>query len=197
MTLGAASSSSSSPEEDAGPSSSSSSSLTSSHDERLGDVIELPQPPHEQRRHVQRRGPDDDARNDEPRSSEFVNLEPPPPASPLRLARLESESNAASSYVRPGTDEYWDLVDEVSRLELDLKNAIDAGVSDTALRVVRNMLRKARSKDPEYVYGVASNAANIAERLGRERECETYREEGRRARRMMPQFNLEGLWVGK
>ncbi len=80
---------------------------------------------------------------------------------------------------------------------MDVGTAIDAGVSDTALNVLRNMLRRARARDPVYVYGVARNAEYIAGRMGRERERDMYREEGRRARVMLPQFNLEGLWVGK
>ncbi|KAL3810824.1 hypothetical protein ACHAXA_007514 [Cyclostephanos tholiformis] len=59
------------------------------------------------------------------------------------------------------------------------------------------MLRDARSRDPEYVYGMASNAARIADGLGRTREYDMYVEEMRRTRRVLPQFNLEGLWVGK
>jgi len=33
--------------------------------------------------------------------------------------------------------------------------------------------------------------------MGRVEESEKYRMEAERARQMMPQFQLEGLWVGK
>jgi hypothetical protein len=135
---------------------------------------------------------------EEPRSSEFGNLEPPPPPSAARLARLESDRVAASSYVYPGTDDYWDLRDEIIRLEGDARTAADAGVSDAGVRAIRGMLDDARSRDPEYVYAMSSEMARAAERMGGgDAQSEGYAGEGRRARRMLPQFNLEGLWVGK
>ena len=123
---------------------------------------------------------------------------PPPPPSAARLARLESERVAASSYVFPGTDDYWDLRDEIIRLEGDARTAFDAGVSDAGVRAIRGMLDDARSRDPEYVYAMSSEMARAAERMGGgDAQSEGYAGEGRRARRMLPQFNLEGLWVGK
>jgi hypothetical protein len=200
--------SSSSEEDNGGPSSSSSSSsvsssssLTSSQEQgdRLGEMIDLPREDPQQGRG--RTGPSsscvDPLAGEEPRSSEFRDLEPPPPPSLRRLARLESERATASAYVAPGTDAYWDLRDEISRLEGDVRAAIEAGVSDVAVAVIRGMLEDARSRDPEHVYAVASERARVAERMGRMHASEGYGEEGRRARRMLPQFNLEGLWVGK
>lgn len=58
-------------------------------------------------------------------------------------------------------------------------------------------MRRAQAKDPEHVYRVTTGAAEVAERMGREEEGKRYREESERAKRMLPQFNLEGLWVGK
>ncbi len=71
------------------------------------------------------------------------------------------------------------------------------GVSDTAINAIQNMLRRAQSKDPEHVYKITSGAARSADMLGRMEASVKYREESLRARKMLPQFNLEGLWVGK
>mmetsp|Transcript_24344 Transcript_24344/g.50031 ORF Transcript_24344/g.50031 Transcript_24344/m.50031 type:complete len:429 (+) Transcript_24344:353-1639(+) len=132
----------------------------------------------------------------DPRSSEFTPLSPLPPTS-TRLTRLESESRSSSIYIPSGTDPYWDLLDEISRLEADLSAGREAGISSEAEQAVKALLRRKQAKDPEYVYRITSGAARAAERLGREEEARRFREESARARRFLPQFNLEGLWVGK
>lgn len=70
-------------------------------------------------------------------------------------------------------------------------------MSDSAVDAIQSMLRRAQSRDPEHVYKVTSGAARSAESMGRVEEGEMYRMESLRARSMLPQFNLEGLWVGK
>jgi hypothetical protein len=47
------------------------------------------------------------------------------------------------------------------------------------------------------VYRVTTAAARVARRMGRVEEAERYQMESLRAKKMLPQFNLEGLWVGK
>ena len=132
----------------------------------------------------------------EPRSSEFHNLEQLVPTS-ARRNRLESEARIGNIYTPSGSDSYWNLCDEIAQLEQDLKQSLDVGVSETAVSAIRSMLRRAQAKDPEHVYKVTSGAARSAERMGRVEESESYHMESMRARSMLPQFNLEGLWVGK
>lgn len=130
------------------------------------------------------------------RSSEFGSLEPLPDNLTRRL-RLESERRANSLYVSGGTDEFWDLRDEIAQLSSDLKAALRVGVSKTAETAVKRMLRRAQAKDPGHVFKVTSEAASAAKRLGRDDEAHKYEKEAERAKKYMPQFNLEGLWVGK
>lgn len=131
------------------------------------------------------------------RSSEFHDLEPRP-ASPARLSRLDSIARSQSVYVPSGSDEYWDLRDEISRLERNLEQATEAGVNDDpSANEARRSLRRARAKDPAHVYDVIGEAARSAERRGDDEATARYSEERDRARSMLPQFNLEGLWVGK
>ncbi|KAK1740143.1 DUF3506 domain-containing protein [Skeletonema marinoi] len=130
------------------------------------------------------------------RSSEFADLEPLT-HSETRSSRLDAENRLRAIYTTAGTDPYWSLRDEIIQLESDLDTGRDVGISEEAVSAVRNLLRKAQSKDPEHVYRITSAAAAAAERMGRVEESEKYREESLKARKMLPWFNLEGLWVGK
>lgn len=177
------------------PLTSSSSSSQQRQEERLdgGDDIDFPLPTADSNAPFSEL---DDALDDEPRSSEFRGLEPRP-ASPARLSRLDSEARSRDVYVPSGSDRYWDLRDEIAQLETDLRNAIEVGVADAAVDSIRALLRRARAKDPMHVYKVIGEAAESAEARGDEEKGRKYREESSRARNMLPQFNLEGLWVGK
>jgi len=130
------------------------------------------------------------------RSSEFANLEPLP-HSETRSSRLDAENRLRSIYTTAGTDPYWSLRDEIVQLEADIQAGNEVGISDEAAAAVRNLLRRAQSKDPEHVYRITSAAASAAERMGRMEESEKYRQESLKAKKMLPWFNLEGLWVGK
>ena len=130
------------------------------------------------------------------RSSEFSSLEPLT-HSAARSSRLDAENRLRAIYATAGTDPYWSLRDEITQLESDLKVGRDVGISDDAVSAVRNLLRKAQSKDPEHVYRITNAAAQAAERMGRMEESEKYQQESLKARKMIPWFNLEGLWVGK
>ena len=130
------------------------------------------------------------------RSSEFANLEPLT-HSETRSSRLDAENRLRSIYTKAGTDPFWSLRDEIVQLEADLQAGNEVGISDEAASAVRNLLRRAQSKDPEHVYRITSAAALAAERMGRMEESEKYRQESLKAQKMLPWFNLEGLWVGK
>lgn len=130
------------------------------------------------------------------RSSEFANLGQIP-YSETRSSRLDAENRLRSIYTTAGTDPYWSLRDEIIQLENDLKSGREVGISEEAATAVRKLLRRAQSKDPEHVYRITSAAATAAERMGRMEESEKYRQESMKARKMLPWFNLEGLWVGK
>ena len=159
--------------------------------------------------------------NDEARSLEFHNLNPLPRTA-ARTARLEAEAKMKQIYIPSATNEYWDLLDEINQLEEDLQSGLNVGISEGAgkrdslatpcllvltrssflsscseANSITNMIKRKRASDPEHVYKVTSRAAQSALRMGRLEESEKYRIESERARQMMPQFQLEGLWVGK
>ena len=85
----------------------------------------------------------------EPRSSEFHNLEPLS-QSPTRMSRLEMEAKSMNIYTTSGSDLYWELRDEIAQLESDLATALNVGVSENAVDAIRDMLRKAQSRDPRH-----------------------------------------------
>lgn len=138
-----------------------------------------------------------------PRASEFHDLAPRP-VGDARRARLEAEARTAAVYVPGGSDAWWDLQDEIRGLEESLAAArsdaeggdsgADAAVDLDAL-VLR--LRRARARDPAHVYRVVGGAGRSAAAAGQRAQGARFREESLRARRMLPQYNLEGLWVGR
>lgn len=130
-------------------------------------------------------------------SCEF-NLEPQT-TSPLRQERLDLESRLKSIYTPAGSDAYWELRDEILQLESDLEVArsVLGGRGEAGVKAIETMLRRKQAKDPEHVYRVTTAAARVARRMGRVEEAERYQMESLRAKKMLPQFNLEGLWVGK
>ena len=98
---------------------------------------------------------------------------------------------------------------------MDLRDAaaVNAKSNSAAILNIKNMLDNARRKDPEYIYGKTSyylqhdnNRVDNKRGVGvvendnaREEEevIERNKEQNRAARQKLPQFNLEGLWVGK
>lgn len=137
------------------------------------------------------------------RATEFITPPPPSSTSPRRLARLELERRLESIYVPVNSNDYWELQDTILQLEEDLRTARSLRSRRTdkrgggGIRAIETMLRRSQAKDAQRVYRVTSAAASAAERMGRYREAERYEIERRRAKRMLPQFQLEGLWVGK
>ena len=149
-----------------------------------------------------------------PRSSEFGRLDgllEARPVSDARRTRLEAEARAAAVYVPGSSDAHWDLKDEIRRLEAALAaalggpdgNNVGAGAAAAVaggaedVEALRTRLRRARARDPAYVYRVVGGASVVAAEKGQAEQSARYREESLRARRMLPQFNLEGLWVGR
>lgn len=62
---------------------------------------------------------------------EFHNLKPLPQTA-ARIARLEAEAKMKQIYIPSATNEYWDLIDEINKLETDLQIGLDVGISEGA-----------------------------------------------------------------
>lgn len=132
--------------------------------------------------------------NDVRRSLEFNNLEPLP-ESAARRRRIEQDLENQSKFEMFG-DSLWDLRSEIEELSHQLLTAIHGG-EDTTEEATRLKLQEAERRDPELAYQLALAEVKLAEREGRTADAEKHRETAEAARSCLPQFNLEGLWVGK
>lgn len=128
------------------------------------------------------------------RSLEFNNLEPLP-ESETRRRRIEQDLENQAKFEMFG-DSLWDLRSEIEDLAHQLLTAIHGG-KDVTEEVTRLKLQEAERRDPELAYKLALAEVTLAEREGRMADAEKHRETAKAARSCLPQFNLEGLWVGK
>ena len=94
------------------------------------------------------------------------------------------------------SDELWDLRDSIQEFSSHLMGAMHSGDTRQEQRI-RDKLFRVKQRDPELVYGLALQASEIAQRNGQAKEAELHMTRAMAARCCLPQFNLEGLWVGK
>jgi len=125
---------------------------------------------------------------------EFAALEPLP-LNAAREERLAREAKDRAQFVNFG-DQLWDLREDIDRISLDLLQAINSGATSEE-EEARAKLRVQERKDPELVYMIelydlqeAMNEGRLADALDHQRKAEA-------ARSCLPQYNLDGLWVGK
>jgi len=120
----------------------------------------------------------------------FLPLESHPP-SPQRLSRMENEAKAKSRFLHG--DELIELRKYITNLKLDLQYATDK--RDTGrIHDLSKALHESRNMDAEYVY---ANSLEMAEAAESEEEKMEWKNEAQEARECLPQYNLQGLWVGK
>ena len=125
---------------------------------------------------------------------EFVNLEPLDQPD-VRKRRLEEDDRIRSQFVSFG-DALWDLRSQMDKLCVKLLNAISNGHSMKE-EEAREQLRQVEMKDPELVYMLELASADTAIRDGRVEDASVHSDKAAEARSCLPQFSLEGLWVGK
>ena len=93
-----------------------------------------------------------------------------------------------------------DDLQRVRRHVLGLRAELyDAKASQDSARILelQRSIVKAQQLDAEFVYSISLERMETAEARGRWVEADKYRAEAAEARKALPQFNLEGLWVGK
>jgi hypothetical protein len=126
------------------------------------------------------------------RMAEFLNLEPIIDTE-LRRERKERDSRTKAQFASYG-DELWDHRAAIERLTAELMNAMGNGDKED---FIRGELRRLEQRDPGIVYKVELEAMIEAEEEGRMEDAQKHKEAAMAARSCLPQFNLEGLWVGK
>jgi len=93
-------------------------------------------------------------------------------------------------------DELHRLRQDVLGMRQSLHEARHLGDKSRVKKLTRAIL-SAQQRDAEFMYQVALERLEAASLAGLVEEAETYRVEAERARAALPQFQLEGLWVGK
>jgi hypothetical protein len=113
------------------------------------------------------------------------------PPSPERLLRMEEEAKAKSKFLHG--DELIELRKYINNLELDLNMAKEKQ-DGCRIKDLSQALHDSRNLDAEFVY---VNSLEMAEASDTEKEAKEWKKLANEARNCLPQFNLQGLWVGK
>lgn len=116
------------------------------------------------------------------------------PQSSSDRSSSSTEQEEGSKFVQG--DALHNLRHEVLAMRLELQ---EARRTKNALHVkdLEQRIMKAQQVDAEFVYTVAMERQAIAEQRGNFQEAEKRKQQAQEARAALPQFNLEGLWVGK
>lgn len=128
------------------------------------------------------------------RRLEFKDLEPIEETQ-VRRERLELEVETKAQFEEFG-DNLWDLRSEMEKLSHRLVDAIGEG-EESVQEFMREKLRVIERRDPELVYMVSVAELERAKKEGNIQEIENFKAKAAAARSCLPQFNLDGLWVGK
>jgi hypothetical protein len=130
------------------------------------------------------------------RRTEFKDLEPLV-QSAARRARLDRDMETRGKFAKHGND-LWDLRTTMKRLRAMLVDAVTiSGGNREHESDIRKRLRKLEQQDPELMYRIQMTKGLVAQRDGRMEDAEQYIRKALAARSCLPQYNLEGLWVGK
>lgn len=132
-------------------------------------------------------GDDEDYRGHGISSSELRRM------SDARRRRLAGEQDA-KKFLQG--DELVLVRQQVLRLRDELESARHLGAEDRVAQLERAILT-AQQVDAEFVYEVELERMHLASAQGRWNEAEQHRQAALQARSSLPQFNLDGLWVGK
>ena len=111
-----------------------------------------------------------------------------------RRERLAEERRRQEQFV--SGDELQELRQTVLMLRNELRVARQLGATMRIQELERAILL-AQQADAEFVYKVNLEMQKTAETEGRFVDAQKYKRLARNARAALPQFNLEGLWVGK
>jgi Cyclin D1 binding domain len=137
---------------------------------------------------------DNGRENEVRRSLEFMDLEPIK-ESQERRERLRRDMENQAQFEKFG-DSLWELRSQMRQLSNQLISAIDEGHNDME-QATRELLRDFESRDPELTYMLALQEMETAEKQNRMQDYENRKIKAAAARSCLPQFNLDGLWVGK
>lgn len=114
--------------------------------------------------------------------------------SAIRRERLRREKEIKARFVTG--DELHSLRQRVGTLRAELALARKKFLRRRA-QELEGAILKAQQMDAEFIYSVALDRMEAAQQWGQVSQAAYYRRQALEARSALPQFNLEGLWVGK
>jgi hypothetical protein len=103
-------------------------------------------------------------------------------------------SSSSSKFVKG--DDLHRLRHQVLALRLELQEARRNGDAER-VRDLERAIMKTQQVDAEFVYTVSLEREELAHKAGNVLEANRFHERAMEARSALPQFQLEGLWVGK
>jgi Skp family chaperone for outer membrane proteins len=128
------------------------------------------------------------------RIAEFRDLEPLV-ESAARLARKKEDTKIRRRFARYG-DDLWALRKVIAELSKKLVKAINDD-SRQKEQSLREKLRQMEEQDPEFAYKMELQKMRKAQNEERIEDAQEHSKRAMAARSQLPQYNLDGLWVGK
>ncbi len=108
--------------------------------------------------------------------------------------RVKQDSSTPSKFVTG--DDLHRLRHQVLAMRLELQEARRSDDSDR-VRDLERAIMKTQQVDAEFVYTVSLERQELAHQAGDMLAAQRFHEKAMEARAALPQFQLEGLWVGK
>eukprot|EP00531_Pseudo-nitzschia_arenysensis_P012804 CAMPEP_0116124474 /NCGR_PEP_ID=MMETSP0329-20121206/5299_1 /TAXON_ID=697910 /ORGANISM="Pseudo-nitzschia arenysensis, Strain B593" /LENGTH=382 /DNA_ID=CAMNT_0003618455 /DNA_START=230 /DNA_END=1378 /DNA_ORIENTATION=- len=108
--------------------------------------------------------------------------------------RVQQDSSIPSKFVTG--DDLHRLRHQVLALRLELQEARRSDDADR-VRDLERAIMKTQQVDAEFVYTVSLERQELAQQAGDMLASQRFHEKAMEARAALPQFQLEGLWVGK
>ena len=105
-----------------------------------------------------------------------------------------SRSETTSKFV--SGDDLHRLRHQVLAMRLELQEARRNGDAERVRKLERGIM-KTQQVDAEFVYTVSIEREELAHQSGNMLEAKRFHDQAMEARAALPQFQLEGLWVGK
>lgn len=128
------------------------------------------------------------------RRIEFANLGSLEQSSE-RKRRIKQEQEDKQRFVSYG-DDLWNMRSFMGKLSRKLLKSINDGDREKE-EEIREELRQIEHQDPDLVYKVELEKMQKARSEGRENDAKRHSMIASAARSNLPQYNLDGLWVGK
>mmetsp|Transcript_9222 Transcript_9222/g.19357 ORF Transcript_9222/g.19357 Transcript_9222/m.19357 type:complete len:406 (-) Transcript_9222:63-1280(-) len=112
-----------------------------------------------------------------------------------RKRRIQQEQEDKQRFVKYG-DDLWNMRQFMDKLSRKLLRSINDGDREKE-EEIRAELRQVEHQDPDLVYRVELEQLQKATSEGREEDARQHSMIASAARSNLPQYNLDGLWVGK